>query len=104
MFKREETLEIGRYFINEILFEGKDPIKKYILKDKPSVIQKAKAKAVLLRCLKLAKKMKAVKASKEDLFRLASYVYMIAETDEYTMDLEKIDNDYKISELETRYL
>lgn len=104
MFKREETMEIGKYFINEILFEGKDPIKKYILKDRPSVIQKAKAKAILLRCLKVAKKMKATKASKEDLFRLASYVYMIAETDEYTMDLDKIEKDYKFSELETKYL
>ena len=82
MLRKEETMELGKYFINEILFDGKDPIRKYIVKSKPSVIQKAKAKTILMKCLKLAKRMKAVKAPKEDLLQLASYVYMIAETDE----------------------
>ena len=101
--KKEEMLELGKFFINGLAYEGEDPIKQYIVKEKASVVQKAKARLNLMNCLKTAKKMKAKEATRDEMLRLVTYAYMLLETDEYTMDLDKAKKDLSIDELEKKY-
>ena len=103
MLKKEEMLELGKFFVNGLAYDGKDPVKNYILKDKSSIVQKTKAKASLMKCLSVAKKMKAKRASRDDMMRLVTYAYLLLETDEYTMDLDKARKDLGIEQLEKKY-
>lgn len=103
MGKKDEMFELGKFFISELVFDGHDPVKAYITKEKRSIVQNAEAKAVLLKLLKTANRMKAKGATRDELKRIATYAYVLFETEEHTMDIKKAKEDLKIEKLVQKY-
>ena len=77
---KNEMMELGKFFINGIVYGGTNPINDYILKDKPSFTQKLETKATLLKCLNTVKKMKAKGADRNDMLDALTYAYILLET------------------------
>ncbi len=100
---KNEMMELGKYFINGIAYGGTDPVKDYILKDKPSIKQKLETKATLLKCLNTAKKMKAKGADRNDMLDALTYAYILLETEEHTMDLGRAKADFRMDEIQRKY-
>ena len=102
-FKKEEMMELGKFFISEIVYDGTDPVKEYIMKPKKSIVQSAEAKAILMKCLKTANLMKKKNATRDELIRMVTYAYILFETEEHTMDLKKAKTDLDIDKLMSKY-
>ncbi len=100
---KNEMMELGKYFVNAIAYNGNDPVECYILKDKGSIKQKLETKAHLLKCLSVARKMKAKGAEREEIIRMLTYAYILLETEEHTMDLTRAKSDFRIDELQRKY-
>lgn len=100
---KNEMMELGKYFINGIAYDGTDPVKDYILKDKPSIKQRLESKATLVKCLNTAKKMKAKGANKTDMLDALTYAYILLETEEHTMDLGRAKADFRMDEIHKKY-
>lgn len=103
IIKKDEMMELGKFFISEIVYDGCDPVKEYILKNKRHMGQYAESKVTLVKCLKTANSMKAKGASKDELLRMVTYAYVLLETEEYTMDLKKAKEDLQIDILMKKY-
>lgn len=100
---KNEMMELGKYFINGIAYGGTDPVKDYILKDKPSIKQKLETKATLMKCLNTAKKMKAKGADRNDMLDALTYAYILLATEEHTMDLGRAKTDFRMDEIQRKY-
>ena len=100
---KNEMMELGKFFINGIVYGGTNPIKDYILKDKPSFTQKLETKATLLKCLNTVKKMKAKGADRNDMLDAFTYAYILLATEEHTMDLGRAKTDFIMDEIQRKY-
>ena len=100
---KDEMIDLVKFFINGIVYGGTNPIKDYILKDKPSFTQKLETKATLLKCLNTVKKMKAKGADRNDMLDAFTYAYILLSTEEHTMDLTKAKADFRMDEIQRKY-
>ena len=102
--KKDDMMELGRFCISELIFDGHDPARAYITKEKKSIVQNAEAKAILLKLVKQVEKMKARGIRRDELKRIATYAYILFETEEHTMDLKRAKEDLGIDKLVSKYV
>lgn len=102
--KKDEVMELGKFMLSELVFNGHDPAKAYVTKEKKSIVQSAEAKAMLLKLMKQVEKMKVRGVRRDELKRVATYAYILFETEEHTMDLKRAKEDLGIDALISKYV